>query len=402
MAGDQELTMAERFARMSAAEIARRHQALRAIVEAVGLDALVAVGNEDDMSGYVRWFTDEPVGSYRSVVLFVPGEGMTLVEHGAAGGFREHDPNSEDYPGVVSIHTVATFQSAAYTAGYEAEVLLALIRRRGFRRLGLVGLANMQHGFVRLLTDGLEGSVAIADATEAVDHAMVVKSAEEQQHIRAAAALQDAVFATVLAEIRPGMREIDVTAIARAASLRLGGSAGVILAGSAPQGAFAPFKLPGSQTRVLADGDCVSLLIENAGPSGHFTEVARNIVLGRAASLILEASEQACALQHHILPFMRPGACCADVFRQHNADRQALGHPAEKRVFAHGQGYNLVERPLVRDDEPMVLEAGMNLAVHPTLADGHSCFAVMCDNFLLGTDGSMTRLHATEQKVFEV
>lgn len=49
----------------------------------------------------------------------------------------------------------------------------------------------------------------------------------------------------------------------------------------------------------------------------------------------------------------------------------------------------------------MTLRAGMNLAIHPTLADGENTFAVMCDNFILET-GGMTRIHRTEQRVFEI
>ncbi len=396
------MTVSSRFARMSAAEMRRRHSLLREVADAEHVEALVVLGNEDDMSGYVRWFTDEPVSSYRTVAMFVPGEGVTVIEHGGAGESREHDPESEDYRGVVAIHTVAAFQSADYTAGYEAATLVELIARRGFARVGLVGGSNMPHRFIRMLTEGLEGKTALKNLTEAIDALMVIKSEEEQDHIRAAAALQDEVFDETISYIRPGMREIEVTAFARQASLRRGGTAGVILVGSAPQGCFAPFNPVGSQARVIEAGDYVSLLIENAGPSGHFTEVARNIVLGKAGERLREASEQSLALRHQILPRMRPGAACADVFAEHNAHRVAMGHPAENRIFAHGQGYNLVERPLVRWDEQMSLGAGMNLAVHPTLADGETCFAVMCDNFILAGDGSMMRLHRTEEKLFEI
>jgi len=402
MERENQLTRSSKFARMSAAEMQRRHALLQALSEAQEFDALVTFGNEDDMSGYVRWFVDEPVSSYRTIVMFVPGEGMTVIEHGSAGGVRTHDPKSDDYQGVRAIHTVAAFQSASYTAGYEADVVTGIIRKRGLSRIGLVGMANMPHRFVQQLTDGVEGFAVLNDATDAVDILLAIKSAEEQDHIRAAAALQDEVFAIVLSQLRPGLREIDVTAIARAASLRLGGSGGVILTGSAPQGQFAPFKLAGSQNRIIQEGDYLSLLIENAGPSGHFTEIARNISIGKAGSQLIEASEQSRLLQERILLSMRLEAPCADVFREHNRQRAVAQHRAEDRIFAHGQGYNLVERPLVRDDEPMVLKAGMNLAIHPTLVDTNRYFAVMCDNFLLKDNGSIERIHATSQKVFEV
>ena len=80
---------------------------------------------------------------------------------------------------------------------------------------------------------------------------------------------------------------------------------------------------------------------------------------------------------------------------------RARGLPPELRLYCHGQGYDLVERPLVRFDETMALEENMNLAVHPGYQSA-SLFAVICDNYLVGRDGPGECLHRTEKKVFEV
>jgi Xaa-Pro aminopeptidase len=79
----------------------------------------------------------------------------------------------------------------------------------------------------------------------------------------------------------------------------------------------------------------------------------------------------------------------------------ARGHGEEKRLYAHGQGYDLVERPLIRADETMTLEAGMNLAVHPGF-ESPSLFAVICDNYIVGEDGPGECLHRTAKQVFEL
>ena len=47
---------------------------------------------------------------------------------------------------------------------------------------------------------------------------------------------------------------------------------------------------------------------------------------------------------------------------QHQIDANI---PPWLRLHCHGQGTDLVERPLIRAEEPMVLAAGMNLACHP-------------------------------------
>ena len=77
------------------------------------------------------------------------------------------------------------------------------------------------------------------------------------------------------------------------------------------------------------------------------------------------------------------------------------GLPLETRLYAHSQGYDLVERPLVRADETMRLAAGMNMAVHPTFAT-RTMFVVVCDNYLVEAHGPSACLHQTEKTIFEV
>jgi Xaa-Pro aminopeptidase len=61
----------------------------------------------------------------------------------------------------------------------------------------------------------------------------------------------------------------------------------------------------------------------------------------------------------------------------------------------------MVERPLIRRDETMTLEAGMCLAVHPGY-ETPSLFAVICDNYLMEASGPSECLHRTPKKVFEI
>ena len=76
------------------------------------------------------------------------------------------------------------------------------------------------------------------------------------------------------------------------------------------------------------------------------------------------------------------------------------GRPEERRIHCHGQGYDLVERPFVRFDETMTIEADMNFACHPTyVKDG--MFVWICDNYLIGPEGPGQRLHAFPEVIVE-
>ena len=80
---------------------------------------------------------------------------------------------------------------------------------------------------------------------------------------------------------------------------------------------------------------------------------------------------------------------------------KSRGAPPETRLFGHSQGYDLVERPLLRDDETMPLAANMNMAVHPGFFKPTN-FAFICDNFLIKEDGTVEHLHKSEQKIWEL
>ena len=106
-------------------------------------------------------------------------------------------------------------------------------------------------------------------------------------------------------------------------------------------------------------------------------------------------------LQTETLARMRPGALCRDIAAAHDDAMRRRGLPPELRLYSHGQGYDMVERPLIRRDETMALAAGMNLAVHPGY-ETPSVFAVICDNYLIGADGPGDCLHRTAKQIFEL
>jgi len=388
-----------RIAAASRAELERRWQAVRQLLRERGVDVLVMVGGDALLSGYIRWFTDSPV-IYRKVVAFHADGPMTLIEHGAAGTERSLDGNDPNYPGVGEVIGVAEFASVNYCQDHEAVALLKVLKRRGARAVGLLNPDAMPHGFVRMLQAGLADTV-FHDLTDPVDRLKAIKSDEELALIARAAALQDTCFARALRELRPGMRDSEVAGLLQHEGRLHGSETGMVLAGSARMGEPAVFQTENRQGRVLGAGDCVSMLIENTGPGGYYLELSRHVVLGRASAEMLEAFEIVKQAQAHTLSLCKPGTRFADIYAAHNAYMARLGQPPERRVYAHGQGYDMVERPLVRDDEPMTVEAGMCLAVHPSyMVPG--LWVAVTDNYIIGADGAGERLQRTEQQVFEI
>ena len=387
---------------ISTRELERRWAAVRRAMAERGVDALVMQNSNDWLGGYVKWFTDLPaVNGYPRTVVFYAGDFMSVVEMGSHGATRALDGSDDVHRGVGELMFTPAFPSVAYTDAYQAELTVAALERRGCRTIGFLAKGALPYEFVARLEQDLGSRATFVDATEFVDRLKAIKSEEEIALIRRAAHMQDAVFARVLERIRPGMRDTDVTALAQYEGRLLGSEQGLFLGTSAPLGERADFLDRHQQGRVLQAGEHYTLLIENNGPGGQYAEIARTIVLGKASNEVIDGFETVKEAQAHTLSLIKPGASCRDIAAAHDDFMRARGLPPELRLYCHGQGYDLVERPLVRFDETMPLEENMNLAVHPGY-QSNSLFAVICDNYLVGRAGPGECLHRTEKKVFEV
>ena len=213
--------------------------------------------------------------------------------------------------------------------------------------------------------------------------------------------MQDEIFARLLTTVKPGMRDTEITALAQYEGRLLGSEQGLFLGTSAPLGVRSGFADRYQQGRTLKPGEHFTILIENNGPGGFYTELARTMVFGRATQQLLDGFEAMKAAQDHTLSLIKPGASCRDIAAAHDEYMRSRSLPPELRLYCHGQGYDLVERPLIRSDETMTLAAGMNLAVHPGY-ETDAMFAVICDNYLVEANGPSECLHQTEKKVFEI
>lgn len=387
--------------RISDAELQRRWAAVRSVMTERAIDVLVVQATSDWLGGNVRWLTDIPANNgYPRTVLFYADDLMTIVEMGPFGGRRMLKGEDPIHRGVGVVLTTPSFPSIDYTVGYDAELAAADMRSRSVRRVAFANGAGFLDGFSRGLREAL-ANVDLVDLTEEIDQLKAIKSPEEQDLIRRAASLQDDVFAHVCDVIEPGLRDIDVTSAAQMKAQQLGSEQGIYLGASAKVGVRSPFMGRHFQGRTLSAGDHLSLLIEVNGPGGFFCEIARTLVLGKASAELRDGFAAVQAAQDHTLSLLRPGVSARQVAAAHDDYMVSRGLPPEIRLYAHGQGYDMVERPLVRRDETMAIAAGMNLAVHPGY-ETDSIFAVICDNYLIGEDGPGQCLHRTEKKVFEL
>jgi Xaa-Pro aminopeptidase len=387
---------------ISTRELERRWDVVRKAMAERKIDALVMQNNNDWLGGYVRWFTDTPLSNgYPRSVIFPACDPMTVVDMGPRGGRRKINGGDEINRGVGAIIFTPAFTSVAYTDEYQAELVAEELKHCGYRSIGWVGAGAMPHKVVTRTERELAGKASFVDATEFVDRLKAIKSKEERDLICKAAAMQDEIFNRLLEKIRPGVTDNDITALVQYEGRRLGSEQGLFLGSSAPLGQASRFLDRHLQARTLKPGEHFTLLIENNGPGGFYTEIARTIVLGKASNELIDGFESMKEAQANTLRLLKPGASCADIAQSHDDYMRSRNLPPELRLYCHGQGYDLVERPLIRCDETMTIEQHMNLAVHPGY-ETPSIFAVICDNYLIESGGPSDCLHKTPKQVFEV
>ena len=385
---------------ISTRELERRWQATREIMRDQKIDYLVIRNDEEFLGGYVKWFTDLPARhSYPYTVIFPVDDEMTLI---SCGPSSPSDPGPPPWAvrGVKQRLGAPYFPSAHYTNKYDAELAVSVLKTKKDATIGLVGKAFIPVSFFEDVSSQLPGC-AFVDATDLIDGIKVIKSPEELELIKGTAQLQDETMAHLKTFIKPGMRDFEIYAKILYLTALKGIERQLILVGSGPPDTPVAFKPLHFQNRVIQEGDQISILIEVNGPGGFYAELGRIFSVGPPCQSLQDAFGVSLEAQEISLNMLQPGANPKDVWDANNAFLETKGYFPERRLYAHGQGYDLVERPLIRYDEPMQITAGMNLTVHPT-AVNETAWAGATDNYFVSETGVGPCLHTTPKEIIVV
>jgi Xaa-Pro aminopeptidase len=386
---------------VSGAELERRWSLVRNRMRELGIDALVVQNSSDWVGGYIRWFSNQPAtNGYPTSLVFPREAGISLIEQGPFGGLKESSDAELRATGIARRLTTPSYPSVTYTGAYDADIVATELQRLGAQRVGFVAPAAMYHSFGQRLGDVLSPA-ALVDATDLVDRIKAIKSAEERDLIRQVAAMQDQVMQQVLQFVRPGLKDFEIAAYAQYMAQQLGSEQGIYLCSSAQQGQAANFRPRSMQGRTLQDGDVFSLLIENNGAGGFYTEMSRLMVLGKVPQELADAHAAVLDAQRFALSLLKPGALCREIFAQHNAYLSEHGLPQEQRISMHGMGYDMVERPLIRSDEDMQIEEHMAIVCHPGILN-QRLFVHNTEIHLIEAQGCSPSLHRTPKQIFEI
>jgi len=385
---------------ISNSELERRWTYARKVMKEQGIDFLVMQNDNEWLGGYVKWFTDIPArNGYPLTVVFPVDDEMTTI---TCGGTPPGDlgPPAWTMRGVKHRLTAPYFRSLSYSNTYDAELVVQTVKVKKKAKIGLVGKGTMSVLFYEHLRKGLPEATFV-DATDAIDEFKAVKSDEEIALIKKTVALQDEAMEYAKKVIKPGRKDFEIIADVVHKVTVLGSEEQLVIGGSGPLGKPVPMQKRHFQNRTVREGDQFTLMIEVNGPGGMYAEMGRIFFVGKAPAELKEAYELCKETQRVTLKLLKPGADPGEIWRANNEFLVKKGQLPETRLYAHGQGYDLVERPAIRDDEPMRLKPRMNITVHPIIGSDR-VWVWVCDNYLITESGVSPCLHKMPQEIFEV
>jgi Xaa-Pro aminopeptidase len=209
------------------------------------------------------------------------------------------------------------------------------------------------------------------DVAAAMNAARLVKSAGELEIMRLGSQVVDLALERAITAAVPGTRECEVLAEAMAVFYRHGAEIPqcnlIVCSGpnTAPMQRYAGY-------RRIEPGDLVFIDI-GACFGGMFSEATRTVAVGRPSDEQRRIYQLVHAVHLAVIDAMRPGAT-AEILQSAAADvlaRSPLAERMQKMVIGHGIGVGYAEAPFIRPPgtptPPLTLEAGMTIAIVPTI-----------------------------------
>jgi Xaa-Pro aminopeptidase len=365
----------------SAAEMARRHDAVAGVLSEHGAGLALVYGAERAGTA-VPWLTGWPV-TREAALLLRPGERDVLFV-----SFDNHVPNAR------RLAPDADVRPGHGSALAEALGWLAAQPGRP-RRLGVIGPVPARSGaaLAGAATDG----VVFLDA--AYTRLRLVKSAEEIAWLREGARLSDRAVAALAAAARPGMTESECCASVESGYVAAGGLTQIHYLGATPMAdpsLCVPAQWPSS--RPLAAGDALSCEV-SASYHGYPGQLLRTFTIAaEPAPRYREMHQVAEAAFDAVAARLRPGASARDLAAAAAGVILGAGYTIyDDLLHGYAGGYlpPVVTRAgLEAQDVPeFTFGAGMTVVIQPNVITPDERAGVQTGELVLVTETGWEPLH---------
>jgi Xaa-Pro dipeptidase len=319
--------MDDRYPHFSQAEFDRRHAALRVILDAEQLAAVVVYGMPSYAQGEVQYLTN--YATTREAFFILPRD--PALAPGMFVQMYNHVPTARKLACIADVRWGGQ-DSALTTAQYLQELGLA------HERVGIVGRLPHQHALT--LQQALP-QVQFVDTSQKVLRLRLIKSAEEIAMLRKGAEFTDLALDALEREVRPGIPEYALAAIVQGAYLGLGGRTSIHYMATTPMehpSVCVPAQYQSS--RIIERGDVLITELSAYAMDGYAGQIHRPFAIGApptaAYQRLFDVAVEAFA---RITARIRPGAVVADILDAAEYIHQQGFTIYDDLVHGYGGGY---------------------------------------------------------------
>jgi len=238
--------------------------------------------------------------------------------------------------------------------------------------------------------------IEVADGQQAMLDARIIKTKDEIELLKLAAAMVDAAYGEIARSIKPGVRENDLVAIANNTLFTLGSD--LVECVNSVSGTRAQPHPHTFSDRIIRPGDMIFLDIMHSF-NGYRTCYYRTFVCGKPTKAQLEAYEKAWTWLKRSIDAVKPGVTTADVARAWPAAEE-FGFKDEREAFllqfGHGIGMSIWEKPVISRlfslDHPFPIKEGMTFALETYCASEDGQGAARIEEEVVVTKDGCERL----------
>lgn len=274
-----------RYDQFSPQEYERRRAALRAKMQELGLDAVIAAGGPSHWSfgGGMLWLSGHWEWHALANYVVLPRDGEPTLVY-SMGGTHSEAVRRETANALADVRPSRN--------GKFGEVIAERLRELGLER-GRIGLMEIdpRHGDYLPVNqyNALREQLPEAELvfTKGIMHELVsVHSREELDCVRHAGRLCTNAMRAIAERARPGVREYELRAAAGAAILEGNGDIDFLIIGSTPMADPAQvFGNPRPSSRMLEEGDLILMELA-AGYRGYSAQIGQPMCLGEPTARV--------------------------------------------------------------------------------------------------------------------
>lgn len=248
------------------------------------------------------------------------------------------------------------------TAAVRIDTVAELAHKNGLDRIGFEAAHTTVSAF-RRMSEKLNG-IELVELGTNLDEIRICKDRAEIELLASVATLSSQALTSVLAEIKPGVREIDIASALEFEMRRRGadGKAFDFIVASGERGAMPHGR---ASDKIIQAGELVTIDF-GALKDGYHSDETVTVACGTPETRAMEIHSIVKAAHDRAIEAVRPGISCKDldeVARSYIRDRgygDYFGHG-----LGHGIGLEIHEMPTLSPRSTAVLEEGMVVTVEP-------------------------------------